>query len=93
MGIREIIVHLDATPRSALRLGVASQLAARCGAQLIGLKVIHGAVSDVNNKPQGAATTEEAFHLWLSQRGLKGDWRLARALPLKLSQYTAAAPI
>lgn len=40
MAIKDILVHLDAGPRSAVRLGVAASLAARHGAHLTGLHVI-----------------------------------------------------
>jgi nucleotide-binding universal stress UspA family protein len=40
MSIKDILVHLDASPRSAARLGVAADLAARFGAHLTGLAVI-----------------------------------------------------
>ncbi len=40
MGLKDILVHLDATPRCAARLGVAAGLAARHGAHLTGVHVI-----------------------------------------------------
>lgn len=39
MSVREILVHLDTTPRSIVRLNVAANLAARHGAHLVGLAV------------------------------------------------------
>jgi nucleotide-binding universal stress UspA family protein len=39
MTIKDILVHLDATPRSALRLGAAAELASRHGAHLTALYV------------------------------------------------------
>lgn len=39
MALKDILVHLDATPRSLARLGVAAGLAARHGAHLTGLYV------------------------------------------------------
>lgn len=42
MGVKDILVHLDPTPRSALRLAIAAEMAAREGAHVIGL-----AISDV----------------------------------------------
>jgi nucleotide-binding universal stress UspA family protein len=40
MAIKDILVHLDATPRCAVRLAVAGRLAARHGAHLTGVHVI-----------------------------------------------------
>ena len=40
MALKDILVHLDTTPRSALRLAVAAGLAARHGAHLTGVHVI-----------------------------------------------------
>ncbi|HEX3400407.1 MAG TPA: universal stress protein [Acetobacteraceae bacterium] len=40
MALKDILVHLDATPRSAVRLNVAAGLAVRHGAHLIGMHAI-----------------------------------------------------
>jgi nucleotide-binding universal stress UspA family protein len=40
MALKDILVHLDATPRSKVRLEVAAQLAMQCGGHLTGLHVI-----------------------------------------------------
>jgi nucleotide-binding universal stress UspA family protein len=40
MALKDILVHLDATPRSETRLAVAARLATRNGAHLVGLHVI-----------------------------------------------------
>ena len=40
MALKDILVHLDTTPRSAVRLAVAARLAARHGAHLTGVHVI-----------------------------------------------------
>lgn len=47
MAIKDILVHLDTTPRSAARLAVAATLAARHGAHLTGLHVIDVPPPDV----------------------------------------------
>src|ERR1700685_4494977 len=39
MALKDILVHLDITPRSATRLGVAANLAPRHGALLVGIHV------------------------------------------------------
>jgi nucleotide-binding universal stress UspA family protein len=40
MALKDILVHLDATSRSKVRLDVAAQLAMQCGAHLTGIHVI-----------------------------------------------------
>src|SRR4249919_2361007 len=40
MALKDILVHLDATPRSKVRLEIAGRLATQCGAHLTGLHVI-----------------------------------------------------
>jgi nucleotide-binding universal stress UspA family protein len=40
MALNDILVHLDATPRSKVRLEVAARLATQCGAHLTGIHVI-----------------------------------------------------
>jgi nucleotide-binding universal stress UspA family protein len=40
MSIKDILVHLDASPRSKLRLAVAAQLASKHGAHLTGLHAV-----------------------------------------------------
>lgn len=40
MSLRDILVHLDTTPRSAVRLALAADLAARHGAHLVGLGIL-----------------------------------------------------
>lgn len=40
MGLRDILVHLDTTPRSAVRLALAADLATRHGAHLAGLGIL-----------------------------------------------------
>jgi nucleotide-binding universal stress UspA family protein len=40
MALKDILVHLDATPRSKVRLEVAARLATQCGAHLTGIHVI-----------------------------------------------------
>ena len=40
MALKDILVHLDATPRSKVRLEIAARLATQCGAHLTGVHVI-----------------------------------------------------
>ena len=40
MALKDILVHLDGTPRSKLRLEIAARLAVQCGAHLTGVHVI-----------------------------------------------------
>ena len=40
MALKDILVHLDGTPRSKIRLDVAARLATQCGAHLTGVHVI-----------------------------------------------------
>src|SRR6266567_3845030 len=40
MALKDILVHLDTTPRSEARLAVAARLAAQCGAHLTAVHVI-----------------------------------------------------
>jgi nucleotide-binding universal stress UspA family protein len=47
MSFKDILVHLDASPRSATRLAVAADLAARFGAHLTGLAVVDMPPADV----------------------------------------------
>ncbi len=47
MSFKDILVHLDAAPRSATRLAVAAELAARFGAHLTGLAVVDMPPADV----------------------------------------------
>jgi nucleotide-binding universal stress UspA family protein len=73
MAIRDILVHLDTTPRSKVRL----ELAARYRAYLIGLSVTNGSVP-ASNGQTGAAMMEEGFRDWLGQQHLNGEWRLEK---------------
>ena len=76
MPIRDILVHLDLTPRSAIRLELAAELATRYRAYLIGLYAAHGPVP-ASDGQTGAAMMEEAFRGVLGQQRLDGEWRLA----------------
>lgn len=74
MTIRDVLVHLDRTPRSLARLEIATELAVRLRAQLVGLHINcrHGArLGDSTD----ASLTEETFQSWVSQQGLEGEWR------------------
>lgn len=76
MAIRDILVHLDLTPRSAIRLELAAELATRYRAHLIGLYAAHGPVP-ASDGQTGAAMMEETFRGVLGQQRLDGEWRLA----------------
>jgi nucleotide-binding universal stress UspA family protein len=77
MAIRDILIHLDSTPRSAVRLGLATELAVRLRARLVGLYVTPGRASGPDEL-RGAALLEEEFRRWLGQQGIHGEWRLAQ---------------
>jgi len=76
MGIRGILVHLDSTPRSVVRLGLATELAMRHGAYLIGLYVTPPVPSA--DEQRDASAMSEEFHGWIRQQGIDGEWRPAR---------------
>jgi len=61
MAIRDILVHLDTTPRLKVRL----DLAARYRAYLIGLSVTNGSVP-ASNGQTGAEMMEQGFRGWLA---------------------------
>ena len=75
MAIRDILVHLDQTPRAAARLALATALATQCRAHLTGLYVTQRPVP-ASDRQTGAAMTAEGFRGWLGQRRLEGAWRL-----------------
>jgi nucleotide-binding universal stress UspA family protein len=77
MTIRDILIHLDSTPRSAVRLGLATELAVKLRASLVGLYVTPGRASGPDEL-RGAALLEEEFRGWLGQQGIDGEWRLAQ---------------
>ena len=77
MTIRDILIHLNSTPRSAVRLGLASDLAMRLRARLVGLYVTPGRASGPDEL-RGAALLEEEFRGWLGQQGIDGEWRLGQ---------------
>lgn len=76
MTIRDVLIHLDETPRSAVRLRLASELAQRLGAQLLGLYVMKARAASLDER-RSAAFAEEEFRGRLDQLGLEGGWRLA----------------
>lgn len=76
MPIRDILVHLDLTPRSMVRLELAAELAVRHQAYLIGLYMAHKPIR-VPVGQTSAVLMEESFRGRLRQRRLEGEWRLA----------------
>jgi K+-sensing histidine kinase KdpD len=80
MAIREILVHLDPTPRSAIRLRLATELAMRFNAQVVGLYVTHSRPPGPNEQ-RSAALMEDEFRRSLSQQGLAGTWQFVQDSP------------
>ena len=81
MIIRDILVHLDSTPRAAVRLELAVQLAMRTQGYLIGLYTGYQPESRSYDELFDIPTTGEDFHAWLQQQGVGGEWRLAGSSP------------
>ena len=81
MIIRDILVHLDSTPRAAVRLELAVQLAMCTEGYVTGLYTgRHPKGSSYTNRPE-IPITEEDFEIWLQQQGVWGEWRLGRGAP------------
>ena len=80
MAIREILVHLDPTPRAAIRCRLATELALRFNAQMVGLYVTHSR-SPGPNEQRAAALMEDEFRRLLSQQGLDGAWQFIQDSP------------
>jgi len=87
MAIRDILVHLDTTQRSKVRL----ELAARYRAYLIGLSVIKRS-APAFERQTGAAMMEQEFRGWLGQQQLNGEWRLEKGsvagVLMRFGRYT-----
>lgn len=84
MRVRELLVHLDATPAATRRLDVALGLAARLDARLIGLFAaadshVQGLSSQARNErlKRQIARAEPAFRGRAAEAGVEGDWRSA----------------
>jgi nucleotide-binding universal stress UspA family protein len=77
MIIRDILVHLDSTPRAAVRLELAVQLAMRTEGYVIGLYTGRRPDDSCYDELPDIPTTEGDFHAWLQQQGIEGEWRLA----------------
>ena len=61
MAIRDILVHLDASPASAVRLDLAAEMAQRLSAHLVGLYVVDVPLpAFMGAEMGGAAFTAEA---------------------------------
>ena len=93
MIIRDILVHLDSTPRAAVRLELAVQLAMCTEGYVTGLYTgRHPKGSSYTNGPE-IPITEEDFEIWLQQQGVRGEsGGLLEALLWKPSLRTVAAP-
>ncbi|MFA7430345.1 MAG: universal stress protein [Rhodospirillaceae bacterium] len=80
MIVRNMIVHLDSTPRSADRLALAVTLAARFGARLVGVfaeadsRLLGGSAPE-SEVAAAYAQAGEAFAARTSAAGVTGVWR------------------
>jgi len=83
MIIRDILVHLDSTPRAAVRLELAVQLAMRTEGYVIGLYTGRRPEDRSYDELPDIPTTGDDFHAWIQQQGVGGEWRLTGGSPVE----------
>jgi nucleotide-binding universal stress UspA family protein len=104
MAIKDILVHVDDRPSSAVRLEMAAQLAATHDAHLIGLYVVvephisrtaRAFFPDEAIALQRSALTaageraRDRFEDLIAHAGVRGEWRQAASQPARLAKVVA----